>query len=81
MKDLKSDLIKHNELIPYEPVLGGNMGFFDEENIRIIHNKVFAYFEDGHIDGYMLLEYHVAPKGVITWKVLYSYSDYYDGKK
>jgi hypothetical protein len=69
--DIKMDLLKHLEFIPYEPVLGGIMGYL-EEDIRIIHNKVLVGFEDGHIGGVMLLKYHVAPKGVITWKVLYS---------
>jgi len=79
--DLKSDLLRHSELIPYDPVLGGKMSFFDENSIRLIHGIAFAYFEDGHIGGYMLLEYDVEPKGQINWKVLYAYSDYYDKDK
>ncbi len=73
--DLKSDLILHNELIPYKGVLGGTMGFFGKEYIRILNDRVFAYFEDGHIDGYMVLEYKVSSGGKISWKVLYSYLD------
>ena len=73
--DIKADLMKHPELIPYEGVLGGRMGFYSENNIRIIHDRVFASFDDGHIGGYMVLLYKVSSGGKISWKVLYSYLD------
>jgi hypothetical protein len=34
---------------------------------------VLAYFEDGHIAGWMLLEYQVARGGRITWRRIDSY--------
>ena len=71
--DLKSDLMLHNELIFYKGVLGGTMGFFGKEYMRILNDKVFAYFEDGHIGGYMVLKYKVSQGGKISWKVLYSH--------
>jgi len=71
---LAQDLMRHPELIPYPGVLGGNMGFYSEDNIQILTPRwVLANFDDGHIDGYMLLEYAVAPGGKITWKPLASY--------
>ncbi|MDA3886010.1 MAG: hypothetical protein PF638_10505 [Candidatus Delongbacteria bacterium] len=69
--DLKSDLLRHTELISYDAVLGGTMGFY-EEGMRLLDNRLLARFEDGHIGGYMLLEYDVEPEGQINWKVLYS---------
>jgi len=79
VNDIKADLMSHPELIPYEGVLGGRMGFYSKDNIRIIYDRVFTYFDDGHIGGFMVLEYKVAPYGKISWKVLYSYLD--DGEK
>ncbi|MBN2771783.1 MAG: hypothetical protein JXR90_13905 [Spirochaetes bacterium] len=73
VKDIKADLMQHPELIPYDGVLGGRMGFYSENGIRIINDWVFAYFEDGHIGGYMVLEYKVSQGGKISWKVLYSH--------
>jgi len=68
VQDIISNLMGHNELIPYKGVLGGTMGFY-EKGIRILTNKwVLAYFEDGHIGGYLLLEYKVSNDGTITWK-------------
>ncbi|MDP3023963.1 MAG: hypothetical protein Q8O10_00320 [candidate division Zixibacteria bacterium] len=68
--DLVSDLMGRKELIPYKGVLGGTMIFF---NAHILTPKqVFAYFEDGHIGGYMLLEYQLSD-GKISWTVLDSY--------
>ena len=68
VKDIIADLKKHRELIPYKGVLGGTMEFYDRE-IWILNNKwVFAYFEDGHIGGYLLLEYNISNDGKIEWK-------------
>lgn len=67
-----SDLLKHPELIPYEPVLGGKMTFYKEHTQVLSDKWVFAYFEDGHIVGHMLLGYSVHD-GVISWEVIDSY--------
>ena len=76
INDLKSDLIKHPELIPYKSVLGGTMGFYSKDNIWILTEKwVLALFEDGHVGGHILLEYTVSDKGEISWKVIGSYLD------
>jgi len=67
VQDIVSDLTKHEELIPYEGTLGGTMRFYDDE-IWILNNKwVYAYFEDGHYGGYLLLEFNVADDGKINW--------------
>jgi len=74
VNDIASDLKQHGELIPYQPSMGGKMNFYDAGKIWILAGKwVFAYFEDGHNGGYMLLEYQIEPGGKIIWKVLASY--------
>jgi hypothetical protein len=68
VQDIISDLQEHRDLIPYKGVLGGEMGFFDKNKIWVLTNKwVLAYFEDGHIGGYLLLEFLVHDNGRITW--------------
>lgn len=68
---LKKDLVKRKDLIPYKGILGGTMGFYDENNIHVLNRRwVFAQFEDGHIGGQMLLEYEILKDGKINWKVI-----------
>ena len=72
--DITADLMGHSELIPYEGVLGGTMGFYSEDMIHVLTARwVLAAFEDGHIGGNMLLEYRVSGEGEITWSVIDSY--------
>ncbi|MEK7996117.1 MAG: hypothetical protein AAB403_20150, partial [Planctomycetota bacterium] len=55
-----ADLKQHRELIPYKGILGGTMNFYDDSRIWVLTKKwVLAYFEDGHVAGYLLLEYEV----------------------
>jgi hypothetical protein len=69
---LRRDLTEQPELIPHEPVLGGNM-YFVPEGIHILNDRwVLATFEDGHIRGQMLLEYEVV-HGNVVWQVIESY--------
>lgn len=73
LKDIVADLKMHSELIPYKGVLGGTMGFYDENGIRVLTNRwVLANFQDGHISGCMLLRYDIND-GSISWKVIDSY--------
>ena len=74
-KDMINDLRKHPELIPFDGVLGGTMGFYDPEGIHILSDRwVFAGFDDGHINGYMLLSYSINDEK-ISWEVIDSYLD------
>lgn len=69
---LMADLLKHPELIPHEPVLGGTMAFYKEKSKVLSDRWVFAYFEDGHVFGHMLLGYSI-DQGKISWQVIDSY--------
>lgn len=76
VENIISDLQKHPELIPYEGTLGGTMGFYFKKEIWVLNNKwVFAYFEDGHTGGYLLLEYIVSDEGKISWERIASMMD------
>jgi len=76
INDLTRDLLSRDDIIPYEGVLGGTMSFYTPQNIHVISPRwVFAYFEDGHIRGEMLLEYSIDNYGNISWNVIDSYLD------
>lgn len=72
---LRNDLVAHPELIQRPGVLGGTMGFNGPEIALLSSRWVFARFEDGHIAGSCLLEYHVAQDSTIQWKVLKTTGD------
>ncbi|KMQ51319.1 hypothetical protein CHISP_1802 [Chitinispirillum alkaliphilum] len=71
---LFSDLRNKPELIPYEGVLGGRMHFPSTDMMWLpVDPWVLAYFEDGHIMGYLLAEYTFdTDGGGISWEVLHS---------
>lgn len=71
--EIKEDLIKHEDIIPYEGVLGGKMHFLNDEIIVLSHEWVFAPFDDGHTGGYLLLNFKIEDGKVTQWKVLDSY--------
>lgn len=66
--DLMNDLNrKQSQLIPRDGVVGGTMAIRDS---RILNDRyAMAYYEDGHIGGYMILRYEVN-NGNINWKVV-----------
>jgi hypothetical protein len=75
VRQLREDLVRHPELIPFEGTHGGIMQF-DRNFIGLLSGQwVFARFEDGHVGGQCLLQYLVAPGGRIEWEVLRAYLD------
>jgi len=71
VEDLRSDLISDPDLIGTSAVLGGQMGFYFRDGIHILNKRwVFAYFEDGHLAGAMLLRYDIDEEGRIKWEVI-----------
>jgi len=69
---LRRDLVQQPQLIPHEPVLGGEM-YFVPEGIHALNDRwVLATFEDGHVRGQLLLEYDIS-HGNVTWQVIESF--------
>ena len=67
---LKKDLMKRKDLIPWKGIMGGQMAIYNENLIWFMApNWCLAYVEDGHIGGYMLLEFRIQ-KERISWKLL-----------
>jgi hypothetical protein len=76
LEKIKDDLQKRRDLIPEDPVMGGTMAFYNREDIHIITDKwVLASYEDGHIGGYILLEFEVLEDDTIEWKLVSSALD------
>lgn len=76
VENISQDLRNHREIIRYKGVLGGTMGFYDKLGIHVLNKKwVLADFDDGHINGHMLLEYDVKEGGIIKWRLIDQYLD------
>ena len=73
VEDIRNDLMNSAELIPLEGVLGGTMQFYEDQIYVLTNRWVLAYVDDGHIAGYLWLEYSVDSGGEITWTVRDSY--------
>jgi hypothetical protein len=70
ISQLKQDLMEKSELISFDGILGGTMKIYQDEHIILLPGfYAMAVFEDGHIQGGMLLEYEVA-LGEIKWTVI-----------
>jgi hypothetical protein len=70
IRQLKEDLMEKSELISFDGILGGTMKIYQEEQIVLLPGfYAMAVFEDGHIQGGMLLEYEVT-LGEIKWTVI-----------
>lgn len=67
--DLINDLVKHPDLIPLQPVLGGKMRFSPGNLWVITEDWVIAFAEDGHRGARLLLRFSVQD-GVITWSLV-----------
>jgi len=73
-RNILTDLLKRKDLIPYKGVLGGTMNFYDKSRIILLGEKrIYAPFDDGHIDGFLILEYSDKGNGKITWKIIDSF--------
>ena len=71
VSQIRDALVNDPGLITSSSVLGGSMGFYFRDGIHILNERwVFAYFEDGHVAGAMLLRYDVLNNGEIGWEVL-----------
>lgn len=70
VRDLEASLRSRADLIPVAGTRGGRMQIFA---VQILPNarQAWAYYEDGHNGGTMLLQYDVRG-GRIDWRVLWS---------
>lgn len=67
---VKEALRGRTDLIPLEPVLGGQMHFGD---MQLLGSQwIIADYEDGHIMGQSLYEYTLGPEGEVQFSVLVS---------
>lgn len=63
---VKNSLIEQPELISLDPVLGGKMEF---RQITVLTDQwVMAYYDDGHIQGKAIYEYHLQPNDSLTFE-------------
>ncbi len=70
-KGIKDDLINRATILDIKGVKGGKIAFNNPDKINILSEKwVMAYFDDGHIDGLVLLEYKIESSGKISWRVI-----------
>ena len=70
-KDIISDLLEQNGIIPLEPDHGLTFRFWANEETYVLGpNRVTAYFEDGHFGGNAILLYEVTDSGDIKWQWL-----------
>jgi hypothetical protein len=71
VREIRSHLILNPGIIGRPGVLGGKMGFYFPDGIHILnHRWVFAYYEDGHVGGAVLLRYNISDGGDISWEVI-----------
>ena len=69
--DLRTNLTQQGKLIPFRGVLGGKMGFYSFDGIKILNRQwVVAPFDDGHVSGQALLNYEVRAGGKISWRII-----------
>lgn len=75
VEDLRADLRRRTDLIPYEGVMGGRMQFVPSAIAVLSPEWVYARFEDGHVGGSCLLAFDVLPGGEIVWRRLAARQD------
>jgi len=67
-REILADLARHPELIPFPGVEGGTMRFYSGQSRLVSGEWAYGYFEDGHVSGRGVFEFHVDRGGRIGWK-------------
>jgi hypothetical protein len=75
VRDIREDLMRRPDLIPFEAVLGGRMQFIPSGIALLSPQWVYARFEDGHKSGSCLLAFEVQANGEIVWRRLAARED------
>lgn len=73
--DLREDLLRRPDLIPFEGTMGGRMQFVPTGIAVLSPEWVYARFEDGHVSGSCLLAFDVMPSGEVSWRRLAARQD------
>ena len=73
-----NDLRNHNELIPFDGVLGGSMAWQPDRAFLLNYEWAYAMFEDGHISGAALLKFEIKDNKRIQWTVVDAALDTYE---
>ena len=68
--ELREDLLRRPDLIPFEGTMGGRMQFVPTGIALLSPEWIYARFEDGHVTGSCLLAFDVLPSGEISWRRL-----------
>lgn len=66
-EEILLDLLGKPDIVPFDGVLGGTM--FISRAWLLTDHYVLAEFEDGHVLGYMILEYEIKDQHII-WNVM-----------
>ena len=70
-KEIIGNLFENTQMIPYYGTLGGKMWIGD---VKLLGDRwAIAYFQDGHIDGEMILRYRITKDSTIKWTVIDHY--------
>lgn len=67
---LRADLLRHRELIPFEPAPGGTVGFVPDPIVLLPGGWAHACFRGDGISGSCLLSFEVLKGGAIAWRRL-----------
>jgi hypothetical protein len=69
--EIVASLQVHPEVIPFEGVLGGTMGFYYPDRIHVLNTSwVYADFDDGHVAGHGLFAYSVRADSTLEWRTV-----------
>ena len=76
LTSIHNNLMENSSLIPYKGIFGGIANFYSENKIYLLKNNVVvAYWEDGHIGGFVILQYKISANGNFEWKRLKSFKE------
>ena len=71
ISQIVDSLRAHPEVIPFDGILGGTMGFYYPDRIHVLSPSwVYAEFDDGHISGRGVFAYSVQADTSFLWTVV-----------
>lgn len=71
ISQIVDSLQAHPEIIPFDGVLGGTMGFYHPDRIHVLNpNWVYAEFDDGHVCGHGVFAYAILADTSFAWTLV-----------